>query len=113
MSPEDPTHPKISFDSVYYHYRKWSKDGSLKAVWEHSILTIVPDLDLSPLNLNGTHTIAKKGGEAVPYQEREKAKTSNILPILDANGYMVTTSEIVAGNHNNAYEFKANLRDAF
>ena len=38
-------------------------------------------LDLSQLNLDGMHTLAKKGGEQVAYQERKKAKTSNILPI--------------------------------
>jgi transposase len=113
MSAADSTRPEISPDSVYYHHRKWSKDGSLKAVWENSIRTIAPDLDLSRLNLDGTHTIAKKGGESVTYQGRKKAKTSNILPILDAHGYIVTTSEIVAGNHNDAYELKANLKDAF
>ena len=26
--PEQPEKPEISYHAVYYHYRKWSKDGS-------------------------------------------------------------------------------------
>jgi len=67
---------EVSYHAVYYHFRKWSKDGSLEKVWVGSILTIFPDLDLSELNLDGSHAIAKKGGEAVAYQGRKKAKTT-------------------------------------
>jgi hypothetical protein len=58
------------------------------------------DLDLSNLNLDGTQTLAKKGGESVAYQGRKKGKTSNILPITDRNGYIVACTGIVAGQHN-------------
>ena len=33
--------------------------------------------------------------------------------MLDKHGYIVATTEIVAGNHNDAYKLKSNLRDAF
>lgn len=109
----DPLHPgqrEISWDAIYYHFRKWSRDGSLKQVWQSSVQTIRPLLDLSELNLDGTHTLAKKGGESVAYQGRKKAKTSNILPVMDKQGYVVATTEIVAGNHNDAFELKSNLQ---
>jgi hypothetical protein len=61
---------EISHDAVYYHFRKWSRDGSPKNVWEASILTIQSDLNLSEINLDGSHAIAKKGGESVAYQGR-------------------------------------------
>ena len=98
---------------MYYHFRKWSHDGSLKKVWEASILSIQVDLNLSEINLDGSHAIAKKGGESVAYQGRKKAKTSNILPITDANGFVVATTGIVAGNHNDAYDLKPHLQAAF
>ena len=72
-----------------------------------------PDLDLSELNLDGTHTIAKKGGESVAYQPRKRAKTSNILPITDVNGYIVASTGIIAGNHNDAFNLKPHLQAAF
>jgi len=70
-------------------------------------------LNLSELNLDGTHTPAKKGGEAVAYQGRKKAKTSNILPIADGNGYIIASTGIVAGNHNDAYQLTSKLQTAF
>ena len=67
-------------------YSHWSKDGSLEKVWQASIVCIQADLDLSPMNLDGSHAIAKKGGGGVAYQARKRAKTSTILPITDHNG---------------------------
>ena len=104
---------EITWWAVYHHYRKWSRDGSLQRVYEHSIQVVSELLDLSVLNVDGSHAVAKKGGEAVAYQGRKKAKTSNILPITDHNGYILATTEIVAGNHNDAYELKPYLQAAF
>ena len=76
---------EISWQAVYHHFLKWSRDGSLERVWQKSIQTIEDELDLTTVNLDGTHTPAKKGGESVEYQYRKRTKTSNILPITDAN----------------------------
>jgi len=76
-------------------------------------LTIQDALNLSELTLDGTHTLAKKGGESVAYQHRKKGKTSNILPIMDANGYVIASTGIIAGNHNDAYQLKPHLQTAF
>ncbi len=104
---------EISHDAVYYHFRKWSRDGSLQKVWERSIMTVTPALNLSEINLDGSHIIAKKGGEAVAYQGRKKAKTTNILPVTDAQGYIIATTELIAGNHNDAYNLKKHLQVSF
>jgi transposase len=111
--PENPEKREISYHAVYYHFRKWSHDGSWRRVWEQSILTVQEELDLSELNLDGTHTLAKKGGESVSYQGRKKAKTCNILPLMEAQGYIVATTGIVAGNHHDAYHLKPHLQAAF
>jgi hypothetical protein len=111
--PRRPNKKEISYHTVYHHYRKWSRDGSLERVFQHSILSIGEQLDTHHLNLDGSHAPAKKGGEAVAYQGRKKAKTSNVLPITDAKGFILATTEIIAGNHNDAFELKDNLRAAF
>ena len=54
-----------------------------------------------------------KGGESVAYQARKRAKTSNVLPMTDRNGYVVASTGIVAGNHNDAFNLKAHLQTAF
>jgi len=104
---------EISWQAVYYHWQKWNADGSLKRVWQQSIETIRDELDLSQLNLDGSHAIAKKGGESVAYQRRKRAKTSNILPITEGKGYVVASTGIVAGNHHDAFCLKAHLQSAF
>lgn len=98
---------------MYHHYRKWSRDGSLKRVWQHSIEVIRADLDLKQLNLDGSHAIAKKGGESVAYQGRKKAKTTNILPITDGHGYVLASTGIVAGNHTDTFNLKLHLQQEF
>jgi len=108
-----PDKKEISYHAIYHHYRKWSSDGSLKRVFEQSIVSIREQVDTHHLNLDGSHAPAKKGGEAVAYQGRKKAKTSNVLPITDANGLILATTGIVAGNHNDAFELKANRCAAF
>jgi transposase len=102
-----------SWQAVYHHWRKWSGDGSLEKVWQASIEHVKADLALSELNLDGSHALAKKGGEQVAYQARKKGKTSNILPIVDGNGYIVASTGIVAGNHNDAFQLKDHLQAAF
>ena len=76
-------------------------------------MTIANGLNLSELNLDGSHAIAKKGGESVAYQGRKKAKTTNILPVTDAQGYIIASTALVAGNHNDAFSLKEHLECAF
>lgn len=63
-------------------------------------------LDLSCIQLDGSHTQAKKGGEAVGYQGRKKAKTTNVLFMTDSKGQPVAMAEPQAGNHNDAYQIR-------
>src|SRR5436309_5139837 len=50
---EDPGVAEISWWAVYYHFRKWSRDGSLESVWQHSIERIKEQVDTSVLNVDG------------------------------------------------------------
>ena len=110
----DPSRKKeISWQAVYYHWQKWNAAGCFEQIWHHSLACIKADLDCSHLNLDGTHTLAKKGGESVVYQHRKRAKTSNILPISDGHGFILASTGIVAGNHHDAFNLKSNLQTAF
>jgi len=52
----------------------------------------------------GRQPRTRQGGEALADQKRKRAKTSNILPIIDHNGNSVAMTDIVAGNHNDAFD---------
>jgi hypothetical protein len=58
-----PYRKEISWQAVYYHHNKWSKDGSYRKLFEHSIVTLdaLGKLDLSVLHGDGSNVIAKKG----------------------------------------------------
>lgn len=57
---------------------------------------------MSSVQLDGTHTPAKRGGEAVVCQGRKSCKTSNMLILSDVNGIPIAYSEPIADNHNDA-----------
>lgn len=70
---------EISYHAVYYHYRKWSQDGSLKKVWEQSLLLIQSDLNSSELHLMAHRLLPKKVANQWPI----KGETNKQYPPLD------------------------------
>ena len=100
---------KYSWNSIYAHYRKWCKDGSWDKLWQVLLNKYKSSLDMSSVQLDGTHTPAKRGGEAVAYQGRKKCKTSNMLILSDSKGIPIACSDPIAGNHNDAFELTKNF----
>ena len=100
---------KYSWESVYYHFQKWSKDGSWENMWVQVLNKNKHLLDMSSIQLDGTHTPTKRGGESVPYQGRKKCKTSNMLILTDRKGNPFACSDAISGNHNDAYELVGNV----
>ena len=66
--------PVMSYQVPYYHFRKWSKDGSLQRLFDASIISIRGELNLSELNLDGSHSAAKKGAKASAIKAARKPK---------------------------------------
>lgn len=95
---------KYRWQSVFYHYQKWCKDGSWERIWQYLLQKYKHLLDMSNIQLDGTHTPVKRGGQAVGYQGRKKAKTSNMLILTDNQGVPLACSDPIAGNHNDAFE---------
>ncbi|CAA9288829.1 MAG: hypothetical protein AVDCRST_MAG93-3740 [uncultured Chloroflexia bacterium] len=63
MDTTDDGTPEASYQVPYYHFRKWSRDGSMQRLFDASIMTIKGELNLSELNLDGSHSAAKKGAK--------------------------------------------------
>ena len=66
--------PEASYQVPYYHFRKWSRDGSLQRLFDASIMTIRGELNLSELNLDGSHSAAKKGAMRLPIKGESMQK---------------------------------------
>ena len=98
---------EMSWESVYYYFNKWSKDGSWRLVWMSLLRSKCAFLDLSSVQLDESHTSAKRGGQAVGYQGRKASKTSNTLFLADNTGLMLALSEPQEGQHHDLYQIKA------
>ena len=96
----------LSWESVYYHYRKWCVNGIWKSCWIGIIDKHKSKFDLSSADLDGSHTPAIRGGEQVEYQGRKKCKTTNSLYLSDRQGLPIAMSEPLAGNHNDLYDIE-------
>lgn len=97
----------ISWQGVYYHFRRWVGDGSFKRVWMELLKANPRLLDLSSLQLDGSHTLAKNGGEYIGYQGRKKAKTTNALFLCDNQGQPLAMATPQSGQHHDSYEIEA------
>jgi len=99
-------HTPMSWQSVYYYFNKWCRDGSWRNLWIALLRSYRSYLDLSSVQLDGSHTPAKRGGQAVGYQGRKASKTSNALFLADNTGQMLALSEPQPGQHHDLYEIK-------
>ncbi len=101
----------LSWQSVYHHYRKWSKQGAWKACWVRLLSRYRKELDLSSSDLDGSHTTALRGGEQVGYQGRKKRKTTNVLLLSNRQGLPLAMSSPVSGNHNDLFEIGTHFEE--
>lgn len=104
---------KYSWKSVFHHFRKWCKNGSWQRIWRYLLKKYKYKLDLSSIQLDGTHTPAKRGGQAVAYQGRKKSNTSNLLMMADNQGIPIACSDVISGNHNDVYKIKQKTEKMF
>ena len=98
-----------SWKTVYYHFNKWSKDGSWERLWTALLAANKRTVDMSSVQFDGSHTRARMGGQAVGYQARKSAKTTNMLFLTDKNGIPLACSQPIAGNHHDLFEIKNNF----
>lgn len=94
----------IRWQTVYYHFKKWGRDGSWRKVWVVLLDFNRQYLDMSSISLDGSHTVARQGGEKVGYQPRKRAKTTNLLFLTDCQGIPLACSSPMAGNHHDCYQ---------
>ncbi len=104
----------INWNTVYYYHNKWRqpllcKDGSWQRMWESLLKINKAQLDMSSVQLDGSHTPAWRGGEAVAYQGRKKRKTTNMLFLTDSQGIPLVCSEPAAGNHSDLFEVEKSV----
>lgn len=97
---------KLSWQGVYHHFRRWVSDGSFKRLWVGLLQQNPRLLNLSSMQLDGSHTLAKNGGEHIGYQSRRKARTTNALFLCDNEGLPLSLAMPQSGEHHDLYEIE-------
>ena len=93
----------LSWQGVFYHFNEWRKQGAWKQVCLSVLRQHRRQLDLSSVQLDGSHTPAKNGGAAVGYQGRKAARTTNALFLADNTGQPLAVARPQAGNHHDTF----------
>lgn len=66
---------------------------------------------MSSGDVNGSHTTALRGSEAVGYQGRKKRKTTNALYLSDRSQLSLAISMSVCGNRNDLFNIEDHFED--
>ena len=93
----------LGWNSVFYYYNNWSKADCWRTIWINILTQNRQHLDLSSVEFDGSHTPAKTGGDAVGYQGRKAANTTNALFLSDNQGVMLAMSTPQAGQHHDLF----------
>lgn len=93
----------LKYGAVFHHYNKWSKKGEWKSLWLHLLEKYRKTLDMSSIDLDGSHTPAMRGGEEVSYQGRKKRKTTNSLYLTDRQGIPLVMSSPKSGEYHDTH----------
>ena len=103
----------LHYKTVYGHFRKWSRNGEWEKVWGIILHRYRFLLDMSGVELDGSHTTALRGGECCGYQGRKKRKTTNVIYVTDSQGIPLAMSTPVSGSHNDVYNISEVLSELF
>jgi transposase len=58
-----PENGAVTWQNIYYHYSKWNKDGSFERLFASTHEVMREHLALECIQLDGSHTPAKKGAK--------------------------------------------------
>lgn len=101
----------LHYKTVYGHFRKWPRNGEWKNVWSIILECYKSSLDMSSMDLDGSHITPLRGRECCGYQERKKRKTTNTIHITDHQRIPITMPSQASGSHNDLYDISEILRE--
>ena len=101
----------LKYGAVFHNYNKWRKKGEWKSLWLQLLDKHRSELDMSSVDLDGSHTPAIRGGEEVGYQGRKKRKTTNALYLTDRKGLPLAMSVPKSGEHHDTHNIVAVMQN--
>lgn len=103
----------LHYKTVYGHFRKWSRNGDWEKVWGIVLHHYRSFLDMSGVELGGSHTPALRVGECCGYQVRKKRKTTNAIYVTDSQGIPLAMSTPASGSQNDVGNISVVLSELF
>lgn len=100
------TRADTTWGTVYYHFNKWCKDGSWQKAYCALLKKYKKYLDLSCVNLDGSHTRVFTGAESTAYNGRKRYRSTNLLFLIDRQGIILCCSMPIQGNHHDLFEIE-------
>ena len=79
---------------------------AVKTFWVNLLQMHRRRLNLSSVQLDGSHALAKNGGAATGYQGRKATRTTNLLLLADSTGQSLACASPQAGNHHDLFDIK-------
>lgn len=76
----------LHYKTIFGKFRQWCKDGSWQKSWESPLGRNRDMIDFSSADLDGSHTVARRGGEEVGGAAHKAAQTTNAIFIADLQG---------------------------
>ena len=105
--------PEIHYTRVFRIYQRWVADGSLKCIFENSVLKLFENnlLDLSVLHGDGSLTSAKKGGDLLGYSGHKHFKGEKVVAVVDRNVNVIAPYTRAPANKNESPLFGYALKN--
>ena len=107
------TEAVLHYKTIFGKFRQWCKDGSWQKSWESLLGRNRDKIDLSSADLDGSHTVARRGGEEVGGATHKAAQTTNAIFITDRQGIPVAISEPKSGKHHDVHKIGTSLDQIF
>ena len=98
---------------MYGHFRKWSRNGEWEKVWVIILHRYRSFLDMSSVELDGSHTTAFRGRECCGNQGDKKRTPPNAIYVTNRQGIPLAMSTPVSGSHNDLHNISLVLQNLF
>lgn len=102
IDKRDDGKQEIHYTRIFRIYQRWVGDGSLKSIFENSVMHLSKNnlLDLSVLHGDGSLTSAKKGGDLLGYSGHKHFKGEKIVAVVDRNVNVIAPYTRAPANKN-------------
>ncbi len=94
--------PEIHYTNIYRQWKRWVVNKSIENIFLQTIIKLqsLGKLSLEIIQIDGTNTISKNGGDKTGYSGHKHQKGNKIIAATDCNGYVLAGANIETVNQS-------------